>query len=132
MEPLTQTGAGVAPAALPTVVSLDHFLGELRRISAGMITKSELCELLTRYTVDPADLEPYYHWLTERHTRNLIYRNDRIELMVLCWPEGAETPPHTHNGQLGWMAMVNGTLTVENYRFVVCNKPENQQVVGID
>ena len=132
MEPLTQTGAGLAPAALPRVVSLDHFLGELRRISAGMITKSELCELLTRYTVDPADLEPYYHWLTERHTRNLIYRNDRIELMVLCWPEGAETPPHTHNGQLGWMAMVNGTLTVENYRFVVCNKPENQQVVGID
>ena len=52
--------------------------------------------------------------------------------MAICWPVGAETPPHTHNGQLGWMAMVSGCLVVENYRFVVCNKPENQQVVGID
>ena len=132
MEPLPQTVASGIAVAPPTVVALERFLEELRRISSGTITKQALCDLLQQFTVAPADLEPYYHWLPDRHTRNLIYRNDRIELMVLCWPVGMETPAHTHNGQLGWMAMVTGCLVVENYRFVACDKPENQQVVGID
>jgi predicted metal-dependent enzyme (double-stranded beta helix superfamily) len=127
-----QAADGRPPAPLPTVVSLEAFIAELRRISAGVVSKGELCSLLQRLTIDPAELEPYQHWLPDRHTRNLIYRNDRIELMLLCWPIGAQTPPHTHNGQLGWMAMVSGSLVVENFRYVDCNKPENQQVAAID
>ncbi len=132
MEPVPQAAGGHAPAPLPAIVSLETFLAELRRIAAGLITKQALCDLLTRMTIDTGDLEPYEHWLPDRHTRNLIYRSERIEAMLLCWPAGAQTPPHTHNGQLGWMAMISGSLVVENFRYVDCNKPENQQVVGID
>ncbi|HEY0590729.1 MAG TPA: cysteine dioxygenase family protein [Thermoanaerobaculia bacterium] len=132
MDPVMQAAEGRAPAAMPSTVSLETFLGELRRISAGVITRQELCSLLQRLTIDPADLRPYEHWLPDRHTRNLIYRNERIEAMLLCWPAGAQTPPHTHNGQLGWMAMISGCLEVENFRYVDCNLPENQQVVGLD
>src|ERR1044071_3964449 len=45
---------------------------------------------------------------------------------------GAITPLHTHNGQLGWMTMIEGKLLVENYKKIDCNRPENQQVVGMD
>ena len=55
-----------------------------------------------------------------------------IEVMLICWPIGAVTPLHTHNGQLGWMTMIEGKLLVENYRKIDCNRPENQQVVGMD
>ncbi|MGH9457833.1 MAG: cysteine dioxygenase [Thermoanaerobaculia bacterium] len=119
-------------AAPPKAVPLQEFLAEIKDISSGLITKRALCDLLTQKTIDAHDLEPYHHWLPDRHTRNLIYRNDRIELMLICWPSGTTTPLHTHNGQLGWMAMVSGRLRVDNYRLVECNKPENQEVVGID
>lgn len=132
MEPVVQAAGGRAPAGMPATVSLEAFLAELRRISAGVITRSVLCDLLVRLTIDPADLAPYEHWLPDRHSRNLIYRNARIEAMLLCWPAGATTPPHTHNGQLGWMAMISGSLVVENFRYVDCSTPENQQVSGID
>ena len=121
-----------AATALPRPVPVGTFVEELQRISAGIITKQALCDVLTRRTIDPHDLEPYEHWLPDRHTRNLIYRNDRIELMLICWPPGVVTPLHTHNGQLGWMAMVSGKLLVENFRLVECDRPENQEVVGID
>jgi cysteine dioxygenase len=42
------------------------------------------------------------------------------------------TPLHTHNGQLGWMTMLEGKLVVENYHKVRCNAADNQQVVGMD
>lgn len=129
---LRDTEPSPAAVAMPEPVPLERFVGALKEISSGLITKQALCDLLTRWTIDLHDLEPYQHWLPDRHTRNLIYRNDRIELMLICWPSGVTTPLHTHNGQLGWMAMVSGRLRVDNYRRVECNKPENQEVVGID
>lgn len=116
----------------PETVPLERFLGELKEIASGLITKKALCELLTRHTIQARDLQPYEHWYPDRHTRNLIYRSDRMELMLICWPIGVETPLHTHNGQLGWMAMISGRLKVENFRLVECDRPENQEVVGID
>ena len=117
---------------MPRTVPLKEFIAEIEAISHQLITKQALCNLLETHRIDPADLEQYKHWLPDRHTRNLIFRNSMIEVMLICWNIGQITPLHTHNGQLGWMAMVEGKLIVENYRLHHCNRPENQQVVGID
>jgi cysteine dioxygenase len=113
-------------------VSLDRFVHEIETMSAGLVTKQAIADLLTRYRIADRDLVPYRTWNPERHTRNLIFRNRMIEVMLICWQPGAITPLHTHNGQLGWMVVTEGTIVVENYRQVRCNRPENQQVAGID
>ncbi|HXG58901.1 MAG TPA: cysteine dioxygenase family protein [Thermoanaerobaculia bacterium] len=117
-----------APAAVP----VEQFVAGIRELSLGLITKQKIYDYLVRYEIRRDDLERYVKWLDERHTRNKIFRNDMIEVMLICWPVGVTTPLHTHNGQLGWMTMVEGKLKVENFRKVRCNAPENQQVVGID
>jgi cysteine dioxygenase len=116
----------------PTPVAADQFVDGIRRLSEGLITKQKIYDYLVAYEIRREDLERYMQWLPDRHTRNKIFRNDMIEVMLICWPIGAVTPLHTHNGQLGWMTMIEGKLLVENYRKVECNRPENQQVVGID
>jgi cysteine dioxygenase len=113
-------------------VSLDRFVHEIETMSAGLVTKQAIADLLTRYRIADRDLVPYRTWNPDRHTRNLIFRNRMIEVMLICWQPGAITPLHTHNGQLGWMVVTEGTIVVENYRQVRCNRPENQQVAGID
>ena len=120
------------PAAEAQVIPVAQFVGGLEAISKGLITKQILCDFLTRNVPVRRELEPFVKWAPDRHTRNLIFRNDLIELMLICWNVGNITPLHTHNGQLGWMVMMEGRLKVENYRLVRCNRPENQQVVGID
>jgi cysteine dioxygenase len=117
-----------SPAAVPA----DQFVDGIRRLSEGLITKQKIYDYLVAYEIRADELEGYKQWLPDRHTRNKIFRNDMIEVMLICWPIGAVTPLHTHNGQLGWMTMIEGKLLVENYRKVGCNRPENQQVVGID
>jgi cysteine dioxygenase len=126
------TMSRTAAVAMPQPVPVEEFIGEIRRISEGMITKQGLCDLLTQITIRPEDLQRYKNFLPEKHSRNKIFRNDMIEAMVICWNIGNRTPLHTHNGQLGWMAMIEGKLFVENFRVKACNCPENQEVVGID
>ena len=120
------------PTSAAEVIPLDQFVAGLEGISKGRITKQILCDYLTRNIPRRGDLDSVVNWAPDHHTRNLIFRNNLIELMLICWNVGNITPLHTHNGQLGWMVMMEGRLKVENYRLVRCDKPENQQVVGID
>ncbi|HYH06432.1 MAG TPA: cysteine dioxygenase family protein [Thermoanaerobaculia bacterium] len=116
----------------PAAIGAEQFVDGIRRLSEGIITKQKIHDYLVAYEIRPEELEPYMQWVEGRHTRNKIFRNDMIEVMLICWPIGAVTPLHTHNGQLGWMTMIEGKLLVENYRKLDCNRPENQQVVGMD
>jgi cysteine dioxygenase len=121
-----------APIYSPKPVTAEEFVDGIRELSEGLITKNAIRDYLTHFEIRHEELERYKQWLPDRHTRNKIFRNDMIEVMLICWPIGAITPLHTHNGQLGWMTMIEGKLLVENYRKIRCNTPENEQVVGID
>ncbi len=120
------------PIYSPAPVAADQFVEGIRRLSEGIITKQKIYDYLVACEIRAEDLERYKLWLPDRHTRNKIFRNDMIEVMLICWPVGTVTPLHTHNGQLGWMTMIEGRLIVENYRKLACNRPENEQVVGMD
>ena len=122
----------VTSTANAVPISADQLRADLQRMSEGLITKDMLSNYLAHYTLATDDLERLKHWSDEKHTRNKIFRNDAIEAMVICWNIGNRTPLHTHNGQLGWMSMLEGKLLVENFRLRECNRPENQEVVGID
>src|SRR6185436_8190661 len=100
----------------PAPVAAEQFVDGIRRLSEGIITKQKIYDYLVAWEIRPDDLERYINWQPDRHTRNKIFRNDMIEVMLICWPIGAVTPLHTHNGQLGWMTMIEGKLLVENYR----------------
>jgi cysteine dioxygenase type I len=129
-----QKSAAASPAALyaPAPVPVEQFVDGIRTLSDELITKQKIYDFLCTYEIRLDDLERYKQWLPDRHTRNKVFRNEMIEVMVICWPIGAVTPLHTHNGQLGWMTMIEGKLMVENFRKIDCNRPENQQVVGMD
>jgi cysteine dioxygenase len=132
MNPQELNTAAPSAVVSPKALSVDEFVEGIRSLAAGVITKPKLYDYLTAYDIRRDELARYYKWLPDRHTRNKIFRNERIEVMLICWPIGATTPLHTHNGQLGWMTMIEGRLVVENYKKTSCDKPENEQVVGID
>jgi len=131
MEPQATTTAP-APTYAPAPVPVEQFVDGIRTLSEGLITKQKIYDYLVTYQLRTDDLERFKMWMPDRHTRNKVFRNEMIEVMVICWPIGAVTPLHTHNGQLGWMTMLEGRLVVENYRKISCNAAENEQVVGMD
>lgn len=104
----------------------------LRELEKDFITKARTLEYLTEVQLSAEALAPYTFWSEKQYTRNLLYRDDNFEMLVLCWLPGQKTPIHTHNGQLGWMAVIQGEVAVHHYRYLRCSSPENQNVIGID
>ena len=49
------------------------------------------------------------------YTRTCAYFDDRFEVLLLHWSPGSASQIHDHGGQHCWLAVIDGTLAVENY-----------------
>jgi cysteine dioxygenase len=116
----------------PLRTSVRDFIEGLRRLESDMITKSGVAQFVAAAHLQVDALAPYIFWRESSYTRNLIYQDSLFEVMAICWGSGQKTPVHTHNGQLGWMTVVQGEILTHHYRYLRCSAPENQNVVGMD
>lgn len=115
-----------------SLTSIDDFIAKLRSFEQGIITRDGVLDLCSSVQITDASLDPYLFFDDKFYTRNLIYRDDLFEVMTICWQAGQKTAVHTHNGQLCWMITQRGNLAVVDYKWLGCDHPENQNVVGID
>jgi cysteine dioxygenase len=114
------------------LMSIDDFIAKLRGFERGLITRDGVLDLCASVQITDSSLDPYLFFDDDLYTRNLIFRNDLFEVMTICWEPGQKTAVHTHNGQLCWMITQRGDLGVVDYRWLGCDHPENQNVVGLD
>lgn len=116
----------------PRNIAIGDFVETLRSFEKEPITRDRVLEFCQENEVDTRSLDRYVHFRPDMYTRNLIYRDELLEIMAVCWQPGQRTVIHTHNGQLGWMAVPQGHLAVVNYKWLGCNASENQNVAGMD
>jgi cysteine dioxygenase len=115
-----------------TVRSVGSFVDALKSFEGQPITTDRVLGLCLDSDIDRSSLSPYVHWQDAFYTRNLIFRDEWFEVMAVCWQRGQKTPIHSHNGQLGWMLIIEGCAEVTNFKWRGCNFPEGQNVSGID
>lgn len=112
--------------------SVGEVVETLRSFEGEPITRDRVLGFLQETEIDRSSLDRYAHFRPDMYTRNLVYRDDQLEVMAVCWQPGQRTVIHTHNGQLGWMSVEQGALAVINYKWLACNAADNQNVSGID
>ena len=108
----------------PLKTRIGDFIAGLKALERQPITTAQVSEFVAEMLPSPDALAPYLLWNRERYARNLIYRDHCFEVLALCWLPGQRTPIHSHNGQLGWLTVVQGELRCCNYRFVRCDGRE--------
>jgi cysteine dioxygenase len=114
------------------LISIDDFIVGLRAFERSLITRDRVLDFCSGVSITDSSLAPYVFFDEAFYTRNLIYRDDLFEVMTICWQPGQKTAVHTHNGQLCWMITQRGNLAVVDYKWLGCDHPEYQNVVGID
>lgn len=114
------------------LIGIDDFVAKLRAFEQGLITRDSVLDFCASWEISDSSLARYVFFDEQTYTRNLIYRDDLFEVMAICWQPGQKTAVHTHNGQLCWMIPQRGNLGVIDYKWLGCDHPENQNVVGID
>jgi cysteine dioxygenase len=102
----------------PLKSRIGDFVAGLKDLERTPITTARVSEFVAQMQPSPDALAPYLLWSDERYARNLIYRDDFFEVLALCWLPGHRTPIHSHDGQLGWVTVVQGELVCRNYRFL--------------
>jgi cysteine dioxygenase len=94
---------------------LDLLVRDLQREFSGNARPARVTERLAAYAREHGDWREFALFSTEHYTRNLVAREARFELMVLCWGPGQASPIHNHEGQDCWMAVLEGDM--EEARF---------------
>ncbi|MCU1289333.1 MAG: cysteine dioxygenase type [Acidobacteria bacterium] len=106
-------------------VKIENLIDGLRGISDEEFTCDNVYRFLAENPVDVDTISPFFFWSDKFYTRNLIFKDERFELMVLCWDKGQVSRIHNHADQMCWMTVPVGKLRGQNFRAVEI-KEENQ------
>ena len=131
-EPSAPADRAPQPAAMPApeprasarqVACLDTLVTALEGCFAEDPRGSEAASLLQRYAAECDDWREVAVFEESHYTRNLVARNGRFELILLCWSAGQSSPIHNHEGQNCWAAVVQGPLEEQRYQAAAPGQP---------
>lgn len=96
-------------------VSIENLISGLKAISDADFTCDGVYQYLGQNPVEVDTITRYFHWIPEYYTRNLIYKDERFELMAICWEKGVSSQIHNHWDQKCWMTVPVGKLRGQNF-----------------
>lgn len=103
-------------------IKIENLIESLCEISDEEFTCENVYEFLGSNPVDVDSISKYFHWSDKFYTRNLIYKDERFELMALCWERGQVSPIHNHANQKCWMSVPFGKLRGQNFSILEIDK----------
>jgi len=101
---------------------IQHLIDGLTAIHDDDFTCDNVYHLLGETPVDVDSITRYFHWSSNFYTRNLIYKDDRFEMMAICWDKGQVSRIHNHWDQKCWMMVPVGRLQGQNFAVAEINE----------
>lgn len=98
-----------------TTVTIDQLVSGLREFSDEEFVCEPVYEYLSARQIDTESLDKYIHWSPKFYTRNLVYKDERFEMMAICWDKGQVSRVHNHWDQRCWMMVPVGKLLGQNF-----------------
>ncbi|MBX7169471.1 MAG: cysteine dioxygenase family protein [Pyrinomonadaceae bacterium] len=96
-------------------IKIENLIAGLREIPDRDFTCDNVYQFLGENPVDIDSISNYFFWSKNFYTRNLLYKDDRFELMAICWNKGQVSKIHNHADQKCWMMVVGGKLHGQNF-----------------
>jgi cysteine dioxygenase len=106
-------------------VGVENLIEGLRAIPEAEFTCENVYQFLGENQVEIDTLAPYVFWSEKFYTRNLIYKDERFEMMAICWEKGQVSRVHNHADQKCWMTVVAGRLRGQNFRVLEIDESKN-------
>jgi cysteine dioxygenase len=100
------------------MIPVEKIIEGLCRIPDEEFTCDNVYKFLGENPVDVASIERYFFWSERCYTRNLIFKDERFELMAICWDKGQISRIHNHAEQQCWMTVPLGRLRGQNFSVV--------------
>ncbi len=98
-----------------TTYTIQTIIDGLRSISDDEFTCDNVYQFLSDTPVNLDSIARYFFWSDSCYTRNLIFKDDRFEVMAVCWEAGQVSRVHNHSEQKCWMTVPVGRLRGQNF-----------------
>ena len=96
-------------------VTVTNLIDGLKEIPDESFVCDNVYDYLSKYPVAVDSIDKYFFWHPQNYTRNLVYKDDRFELLVICWDRGVVSRVHNHYDQRCWMTVPVGRLKGQNF-----------------
>ncbi len=106
-------------------VSIQNLIKGLCEIPDEEFHCDPVYQFLTDNPVEIDSIERYFNWSEKFYTRNLVYKDERFELMAICWNKGQKSAIHNHADQMCWMTVPVGKLRGQNFRALEMDEATN-------
>lgn len=100
-----------------SVVQLDQLVREVHDDLLADPRGPRVVERVSRYARAHVDWREFAFFDPTAYTRNLVYKDELFEMILLCWDVGQVTPIHNHQGQRCWMGVLDGQVEETLYAF---------------
>ena len=100
------------------MLKVEKLIDGLNSINDEEFTCDNVYQFLGDNPVDVDSITRYFHWNPDFYTRNLIYKDDRYEMMAICWDSGQASRIHNHADQKCWMTVPVGRLRGQNFAVI--------------
>ncbi len=96
-------------------VSLPDFIDFLNLQTPTDFKGDTVDKFFSENCLNNDDFLPFIYFREETYGRNLVYKTEHFELLVLTWLPQQRTPIHDHAGQRCWVTVSMGELAFKNY-----------------
>src|SRR3982750_3763182 len=98
-----------------TRVGIHSLIDGLRELPEANFSLENVYQFLSDNPIDVDSISKYFFWSAKCYTRNLIHKNERFEVMAVCWDRGQISRVHNHSNQKCWMTVPVGRLRGQNF-----------------
>jgi predicted metal-dependent enzyme (double-stranded beta helix superfamily) len=109
---------------------LDRLIADLRSQPPLARAEHEMAELLRAVCFSGLSFKRPLPCRDAAYTRTRAYGNDGFEVLLLNWAPGAASPIHDHGGQHCWLAVLDGSLVVDNYERLDSGERQNCALIA--
>ena len=76
---------------------------------------SEILNIMNSIDFSVKEIELYCTWDKKKYCRNLVFKNESFEILVLCWDIQQKSEIHNHNNNHCFVKILNGRLIERKY-----------------
>lgn len=107
--------------------SLTRFTEYLSQLSEEEFNLDNTFKLMQLVNIDSEEIKKCINFSEDNYTRNLFYKDDRFEVLIMCWNKNQKSPIHDHYQSFSVEKIISGKIINTNYHYTNSNTDEIQE-----
>jgi cysteine dioxygenase len=95
----------------PKIAPFMEYLKELR----ARPSSEEVTQEMQGFDISATELGDYVQFHHDTYRRNLIFENEYVQLLCLCWKSGQQSPVHDHSASICGVKVISGIASETTY-----------------